>query len=173
MLSQSMIDKLNAQITLEHYSANLYLQMSAWCDHKGYTGCAAFLKQHAAEEMMHMHKLFAYVSETGGLAVLGAIDAPPTQYEDLGAVFEMTLAHEREITQAINTLAAAALAEQDFSTFNFLQWYVAEQHEEEALFMGIVDKINIIGLDGKGIYYLDKEIRKLMAAPTAAAAPAE
>jgi len=57
--------------------------------------------------------------------------------------------------------SASALAEQDFSTFQFLQWYVAEQHEEERLFKGILDKIGIIGLDGKGIYFLDKEIRKL------------
>ena len=55
----------------------------------------------------------------------------------------------------------AALAEEDFSTFQFLQWYVSEQHEEERLFKGILDKISVIGLEGKGIYFLDKEIRKL------------
>lgn len=72
-----------------------------------------------------------------------------------------TYEHGLQITAAINQLVAAALAEQDFSTFQFLQWYVSEQHEEERLFKSILDKIDVIGLDGKGIYFLDKEIRKL------------
>ena len=68
MLSPAMIDRLNKQINLEQYSSNLYLQMSAWCDNQGYTGSATFLREHAGEELTHMHKLFDYVSETGALA---------------------------------------------------------------------------------------------------------
>ena len=167
MLTPAMIDRLNSQIRLEQYSSNLYLQMSAWCDHQGYTGSATFLREHASEEMLHMHKLFDYVCETGALAVLGTVDAPPSLYESLGEVFEVTYKHEIGITSAINQLVASALAEQDFSTFQFLQWYVSEQHEEERLFKSILDKIAVIGLDGKGIYFLDKEIRKLAGQTTA------
>ena len=161
MLTPAMIGRLNKQIGLEQYSSNLYLQMSAWCDHQGYTGSAAFLREHAAEELQHMHKLFDYVCETGALAVLGALDAPPSGYKSLGEVFEVTYKHEISITGGINQLVASALAEQDFGTFQFLQWYVSEQHEEERLFKSILDKISVIGLEGKGIYFLDKEIRKL------------
>ena len=164
MLSQKMTEQLNLQINLEQYSSNLYLQMSAWCDHAGYSGSAAFLRQHAAEELKHMHKLFDYVCETGALAQLGTVSAPPSSYESLGDVFRRIFEHELQITAAINKLVAAALAEPDFSTFQFLQWYVSEQHEEERLFKGILDKVEVIGLDGKGIYFLDKEIRKLAGA---------
>lgn len=162
MLTSSMIAQLNHQINLEQYSSGLYLQMSAWCDHRGYTGSAAFLREHAAEELTHMHKLFDYVCETGALAVLGTVDAPPSKYDSLGEVFELIFQHELKITAAINKLVATALAEPDFSTFQFLQWYVSEQHEEERLFKSILDKIAVIGLDGKGIYFLDKEISKLV-----------
>ena len=168
MLTPTMTDRLNNQIRLEQYSSNLYLQMSAWCDLQGYAGSAAFLREHAAEELLHMHKLFDYVCETGAAAVLGAIDAPPASYKSLAEVFEKTYQHELSITASINQLVAAALAEQDFSTFQFLQWYVGEQHEEERLFKSILDKIAVIGLDGKGIYFLDKEIRKLAGQSTAA-----
>ena len=167
MLTPAMIERLNKQINLEQYSSNLYLQMSAWCDHKGYTGSAAFLREHAAEELLHMHKLFDYVCETGAQAVLGSLAAPPTQFQSLGEVFKVTYEHELSITGAINGLVAAALAEPDFATFQFLQWYVSEQHEEERLFKSILDKIEVIGLDGKGIYFLDKEIRKLAGQTTA------
>ena len=134
--------------------------MSAWCDHQGYTGSATFLREHAGEELVHMHKLFDYVCETGALAQIGALNAPQSDFKSLGEVFEVTYKHELAITAAINQLVASALAEQDFSTFQFLQWYVSEQHEEERLFKSILDKIAVIGLDGKGIYFLDKEIRK-------------
>ena len=168
MLSTAMTDRLNHQIQLEQYSSNLYLQMSAWCDHQGYTGSAVFLREHAGEEMVHMHKLFDYVCETGALAQIGALEAPKSDYKSLGEVFEATYKHELTVTAAINQLVASALAEQDFSTFQFLQWYVSEQHEEERLFKSILDKISVIGLDGKGIYFLDKEIRKLAGQTTVA-----
>ena len=90
-----------------------------------------------------------------------ALAAPPATFKSLAEVFKMTYEHELSITKSINALVASALAEQDFATFQFLQWYVSEQHEEERLFKSILDKIEIIGLDGKGIYFLDKEIKKL------------
>ena len=110
MLTPAMIGRLNSQIRLEQYSSNLYLQMSAWCDHQGYTGSATFLREHAAEELQHMYKLFDYVCETGALAVLGAHDAPPPNYKSLAEVFEVTYGHELGITAAINQLVASALA---------------------------------------------------------------
>ncbi len=55
MLSKTMADQLNDQINLEFFSSNLYLQMSAWCEDKGFEGAAEFLRVHAVEEMEHMH----------------------------------------------------------------------------------------------------------------------
>ncbi len=162
MLSQKMVEKLNEQINLEFYSSNLYLQMASWCEHQGLDGCNAFLRRHAREEMTHMQKLFNYVNETGSLAILGAISAPPHEYESVRSVFLQTYEHECEVTRRINALAHTAFTEMDYSTFNFLQWYVSEQHEEEKLFKTILDKIDMIGLEQKGLYYIDQEILKLV-----------
>jgi ferritin len=170
MLSQEMVKKLNDQINLEAYSSNLYLQMSAWCKAKGLDGCGAFLQAHAAEEMMHMHRLFDYVNETGAMAALGRVDAPPTEYASITAVFEHTYKHEVHVTRQINLLVDTALADKDFSTFNFLQWYVAEQHEEERLFKSILDQLGIIGTEGRGLFFFDREIGQI-AATRAAAKP--
>ncbi len=161
MLSKAIIDKLNEQINLEFYSSNIYLQMSAWCAHRGYAGAAVFLLRHADEEMEHMQKLFDYVSETGGLPLLGKIDAPKSEYKSLKEIFEITLEHEKLVTSKINELVEVTFANKDYSTFNFLQWYVAEQHEEETLFSGIIDKFNIMGEDGRSLYFIDKELATL------------
>jgi len=103
-----------------------------------------------------MQRLFSYVNETGALARLGTIEAPPTEYPDIKALFENIYQHECRVTTEINQLVDAAFTEKDYSTFNFLQWYVVEQHEEEKLFKSILDKIDIIGIDGRGLYHFDQ-----------------
>ena len=161
MLSSTMVEKLNEQINLEFYSSNLYLQMASWCENQGLEGCAAFLRHHAREEMQHMQKLFDYVNETGAMATLGAIEAPPCEFESVKDIFQKTLKHEYLVTKQINDLADTAFSEKDFSSFNFLQWYVAEQHEEEMLFKSILDKIEMIGMEHKGLYFIDQEVAKM------------
>lgn len=161
MLDNVMVDKLNEQINLEFYSSNLYLQMSAWCEDKGFEGAAAFLRHHADEEMQHMRRLFIYVSETGALPLLGQVNAPPHEFASLQEVFEQTYQHEQLVTQQINMLAHTAFTQQDYSSFNFLQWYVAEQHEEEKLFKSILDRIELVGNDGKALFFIDKELQQL------------
>ena len=161
MLKQTMVDKLNEQINLEFYSSNLYLQMSAWCEDKGFEGAAEFMRKHANEEMEHMNRLFTYVSETGALPILGSIAAPPHDFDSMAELFRLTYEHERLVTSKINELAHTAFQAQDYSTFNFLQWYVAEQHEEEKLFKGILDKLELVGDDGKALFFIDKDLAEL------------
>lgn len=162
MLSDTIINKLNEQINWEFYSSNLYLQMSSWCDHQGLEGSAAFLAAHAGEEMSHMQKLFTYINECGSMAKLGEIKAPPTDYDSVADIFEKIYEHEIFVTKLINELAGAAFSDKDYSTFNFLQWYVAEQHEEEKLFKSILDKIRIIGTDGRGLYHFDQQMKQMV-----------
>jgi ferritin len=158
MLSKAMVDSLNKQIQLESYSSNLYLQMSAWAEIKGLEGCAAFLRAQAQDELAHMHRLFKYLYETGALPIIGAIEEPPTDYKSVSSLFQQVYEHEMFITSKINDLMNLAIGENDHSTVNFLQWYVAEQHEEEHTMQKILDKIKNIGESGSGIYFIDRAI---------------
>ena len=161
MLSENVVKLLNDQMNLEFYSSNLYLQMSAWCDQQGFEGTAKFLSVHAAEEMQHMRKLFTYLNETGSLAVISAIEAPAHEYKSLKEIIETTYEHEKLITSKINELVGKTFEEKDYSAFNFLQWYVEEQHEEEKLFNSIVDKFKLLGESGTALYYIDRELKTL------------
>ena len=162
MLSKELYEKMNEQMMLEFQSANIYKAMSAWCQAKGYNGAARFLNQHASEEMGHMEKLFKYINETGSQAILTDLKAPENEFASLQEVFEKTYKHEQYITQKIFALADFALESKDFSTFGFLQWYTAEQHEEEALFKSILEKFEIIGTQGRGLFMIDREIGNLV-----------
>jgi ferritin len=166
MLNENVYKMLNSQINLEYYSSNLYLQMSSWFVNHGLEGCGQFMREHAEEERGHMMRLFDYVNETGAYAVIDQIDKPDSDFKTAKELFEATYEHEQLITKKINELAGTAFKENDFSTFNFLQWYVAEQHEEEQLFKGILDKIEIIGNDERALFFLDQEVAKLATGAT-------
>ena len=158
MLSKKMADKLNKQLNLEFYSSNIYLQMCAWADAQGLEGTASFLKKQAVEEMEHMMKIFDYINESGSMAVVGKIDEPATDYKSVKEVFEKAFAHEKFVTKSIHKLSESAMAEKDYATHQFLQWYIEEQREEEAQFSSIMDKINLIGADKRGLYLIDREM---------------
>jgi ferritin len=95
------------------------------------------------------------------MPIIPTLEKPRSEYGSIREVFEATLEHERFITGKINELAGAAFEAKDFSAFNFLQYFVAEQHEEEALFSGILDRFGIVGDDGRGLFMLDKEIGQM------------
>ena len=161
MLKSDMMEKLNEQKNLELYSSLLYQQMSAWCSYHSFEGAAAFLRRHAQEEMTHMQRLFDYLTDTGGLPQINAIASPFAHYASLDELFKATYEHEQLITHKINELAHAAMTSQDYPTFNFLQWYVAEQHEEEKLFKSVIDKLTLVGKSGEALYFIDKELATL------------
>ena len=76
-------------------------------------------------------------------------------------MFEKTYEHELKVTKSINELVDLAFNLKDYSTFNFLQWYVSEQHEEETLFRGIKDKISLAGNSDTSLYLIDEYIKNL------------
>ncbi len=161
MLKTEMIEQLNEQMNLELYSSLLYQQMSAWCSYNSFEGAAAFLRRHAQEEMTHMQRLFDYLTDTGSLPRINAIPTPFAEYASLDKLFLATYEHEQLISRQINALAHFAMTTQDYPTFNFLQWFVAEQHEEEKLFKSVIDKLSLAGKSGEGLYFIDKELSTL------------
>lgn len=161
MLSTVVIKKLNEQVAKEMFASNLYLSMSSWCFHNRFDGAGHFLFSHAGQESDHAKKLITYLNETDSIVELQAVEKPESDFKSLLDVFEKTYQHELSITKSINELVSFMLENKDYSTFNFLQWYVAEQHEEEALFRGIIDKIKLIGEQSNGLYLADQYIKTL------------
>lgn len=165
MISSKIESALNRQIDLEAYSSSYYLAMASWCEHRGYNGIAKFLYHHSDEERMHMLKLFKYINDRGGLALVPGLEAPPKDYASIQAIFETILSHEIKVSNEINALVELCMQEKDYTTHNFLQWYVAEQIEEESLARNILDKLKLIGDDKGGMYLFDRDLEALSAAP--------
>jgi ferritin len=149
---------LNDQICKEASSSQYYLSMASWAESNGLSGTAYFMYAHSDEERFHMLKLVKFVNERGGRAIVPAIAQPPSEFESVQRMFELLLQHELTVTQSINGLVDICLNEKDYTTHNFMQWYVSEQMEEEALARSILDKLRLIGNEKGGMYIFDREM---------------
>ncbi len=158
MIKQSIIDALNNQVEAEAGASQLYLAMASWADARGMEGVSEFLFTHSDEERMHMLKLVRFINERGGKAIIPSLHMPKQDFTNLHEVFQMVLDHEMKVSEQINQIVDLTLAEKDYTTHNFLQWYVSEQIEEERLARIILDKLKLIGDDKGGMYLFDRDI---------------
>lgn len=154
-----MKNLLNAQVALEAQSSQAYLAMASWAETQpGLDGVTAFFYRHSDEERMHMLKLIGYINERGGFAIVPPLEQPVLTFPSLKHAFDALLRHEIYVSQSINNLVDEAMREKDYATHNFLQWYVAEQIEEEQLARKLNDKLEMIGDDKSGLYLFDRDI---------------
>ena len=159
MLSKKIESICNKQVEKEGYSSHLYLAMAAWAENKGYAGIAKWLYAQADEEKMHMLKFIAFINERGGRVVIPAFKKPPDEYKGIKEMFADILKHEQFISASINEIVALCMNEKDYTTLNWIQWFVSEQIEEESSVQAIIDKLNLIG--DKNMYMFDRDIMSM------------
>ena len=167
MLSKKMEDAINQQINAELYSAYIYAAMQADLEDKNLKGAATWMQMQIQEELSHAAKFVNYINERQGRVILEAIDKPPHEWDSVLEIFKGAYKHECYISGRINDLVSLARDENDHATYNFLQWYVSEQVEEEASVDEVVQKLKLIGDNGYGIFMLDQELGSRTFSPPA------
>lgn len=160
MLGNAMQQAINVQIKNELYSAYLYLAMAAYAESENLAGFAHWMRLQSQEEVNHAMKFFDYVNERGGRVELHAIDKPPVAFDSPRHLFVETLGHERKVTGLIHELYALALKEKDYPTQVMLQWFIAEQVEEEDSASRILDTLTMVGDTPQALVMLDRELGK-------------
>lgn len=159
MLPKKVEEILNEQILREDYSSQLYLSMASWAENLGFEGVSGWLYAQAEEERVHMLKLIRYVNDRDGVALIPGIKTPPKEFGDIFVMFDQVFAHEKYISGSINEIVAVCISENDFTTQNWIQWFVNEQIEEEASVKGILDKLKLVGKNN--LYFFDRDILSL------------
>jgi ferritin len=160
-LSKTIEAALNAQMTKEAHASQIYLSYGAWADSHAYGGIANFLFRHAQEERNHMMKILEYILKRGGKVHVTAIPAPPADPATIHACFEKVFEHEVDNTNAIYSVVKLSFEESDWATWNFMQWFVKEQTEEETLALNLLDKLKVAGGDKASdvtLYSLDRDM---------------
>ncbi len=161
MISEEMATHINAQINREMYSANFYLGLSAQAETMNLKGVAAWFFAKHGEELTHALKMYRYLVDQDSVVRLSEVAAPAAVDRAVIEMFERTLAHERQVTAAINAMVDFALAEKDHATNIFLQWFVTEQIEEEATVKDILGRVRLFGDQGQSLLMIDNELASL------------
>jgi ferritin len=158
MVTKIVEKAINEQIRREEHSSRIYLSMASWGQVNGFQGAAEWLYAQADEERMHELKLIHYLNDRGGNAHLAELEKPATKFKSLLDVFQQVLKHEEYISASINEVYAVSIKQNDYSTGNFLQWYITEQIEEESTIRAILDQIKLAGEEKGGLFHMDKEL---------------
>jgi len=160
MIGQKMQTAMNKQIQREIDSAYLYLSMAAYFESQNLNGMAHWMKVQAKEEMGHAMKLYEHIYDRGGRVKLFAIEEPKHEWASPLEAFQAAHKHEQFISSKIHELVELAETEKDKAAMPTLQWFVAEQIEEEASPLKIVQMLERIGASGNGLIMLDVQLGK-------------
>ena len=160
MISNKISSAINAQINWEFWSGYLYLSMANHFESIGRKGIANWFRIQFKEEFAHAQIFINYLNARGAKVVLSPIKEVPSEWASPLEAFAATLAHERQVTSLINNLYALAEEEKDFATRQMLNWFIAEQVEEEETAQELIDNFTLVGEDGTGIYQIDAELAK-------------
>lgn len=161
MLSDKILHLLNKQTRMEGEASQLYLSMHTWACKAGLEGTAKWFLDQSNEERAHMLKILVYINDRGPRASITQLDSPKQDFGGCKEVFEATLEHEIKVTESLQELKKAAMAEGDSLTCTFLIWFLDEQIEEEANVRRILDRINLGDDTGTSKILVDSYIGKL------------
>jgi ferritin len=157
-IKDDMAKALNDQIKEELASGYIYMAMAAYFDAADLPGFASWMKVQAKEEVGHAIKFYEFLYDREGAVTLQGIDQPPASFDSPAAAFKKAYQHEQYISGKIHNLVKKAKETDDGATENFLQWFVAEQVEEEASVSEVLKKIERVGSSSQGLYMLDREL---------------
>ena len=131
-LFDRLAEELNVQIGHEFSAHHQYLALASYFARRNMETLAAFFYDQAEEEKEHGLKILKHINYAGGMAMIPAVSAPKNDFASVKEALQLFVDQEAFVTQRFLEMSRMALDEGDFTTFNFLQWFVNEQLEETA-----------------------------------------
>lgn len=157
-LPDRLASAINDQITLELASSLGYVQLSAYFEAEGLPGMAHWMRLQAGEERDHADRFMTHLIDRGGRVQIGEIPTPPREPSSPIGAFETALEQERRVSESIRNLYRLADEMNDLDVVPLLQWFIAEQIEEEASVDEIISQLGRMGEDGSALLILDREL---------------
>jgi ferritin len=124
--------KLNEQIANEFAAHQQYVACAVYYDSEALPQLAGFFYRQALEERDHAMMMVQFLLDTDSEVTVPGVEAPKARFEDVVAPIALALDQERRVSDQINTLAATAREAGDFTSEQFVQWFIREQTEEVA-----------------------------------------
>jgi bacterioferritin B len=132
MPDPAFVDKLNEQIGYEFGASQQYVAAAVYYDGQTLPRLAAFFYAQALEERNHAMMMVQYLLDADADVVIPGTQAPRSAFSDIVEPVRVALAQEKRVSDQINALAALAREHSDYSSEQFMQWFIKEQVEEVA-----------------------------------------
>lgn len=142
-LSKKVIEILNKQIKNELNSSQMYRAMSCWLDDQKWPTSVKVFFKYADEELTHMSKIYQYLFDRNCKVTVPVCDEQKGEFKDIKDMVENALEHEMGVTKNWEDISKLAKEEDDSTTFEFAQWFLKEQIEEEEKMRTIIEKIDL------------------------------
>jgi ferritin len=132
MPAPAFVTLLNEQIGHEYAAHQQYVACAVYYDSETLPQLASFFYRQALEERDHAMMMVQYLLDTDAEATIPGVEAPKTAFADVVEPISLALAQEKRVSEQINALAATARKADDYSSEQFMQWFIKEQIEEVA-----------------------------------------
>ena len=132
MAADAFVSLLNEQIAHEYAAHQQYVACAVYYDAETLPQLARFFYAQALEERDHAMMMVQYLLDADADVVIPGVAAPQVQFGDIVEPVSLALDQERRVTAQINALAGCARAEGDYTSEQFMQWFIKEQVEEVA-----------------------------------------
>ncbi len=132
MAADAFVTLLNEQIAHEYAAHQQYVACAVYYDAETLPQLARFFYAQALEERDHAMMMVQYLIDADADVVIPGVTAPQVTFADIVEPVALALAQEKRVTEQINALAGCARAEGDYTSEQFMQWFIKEQVEEVA-----------------------------------------
>ncbi|MGO9957001.1 MAG: ferritin [Solirubrobacteraceae bacterium] len=124
--------KLNEQIANEFAAHQQYVACAVYYDSEALPQLAGFFYRQALEERSHAMMMVQFLLDTDSAVTIPGVEAPRARFDDVVRPIALALDQERRVSEQINALAATAREAGDYTSEQFVQWFIREQIEEVA-----------------------------------------
>src|ERR1700758_5385568 len=127
-----IVPLINQQIGNEFSAMLQYYAIAAHFGAEALPELAAHFRKQAEEEKQHALRFIQFLLDAGARVEIPSIPAPQAHFVAAEDAVKLSLEQEERVTTQVNALVSMAKAESDYTSDNFLQWFVKEQLEEVA-----------------------------------------
>ncbi len=124
--------RLNEQIANEFAAHQQYVACAIYYDDEALPQLAAFFYRQALEEREHAMMMVQYLLDTDAEVTTPGVAEPRSRFSDVVEPIALALEQEQRVSEQINGLAATAREAGDYTSEQFVQWFIKEQIEEVA-----------------------------------------
>jgi ferritin len=129
-ISQKMNKAINEQIGREFGASLQYIAIAVHFDGQSLPQLARYFYKQADEERGHAMRFVRYLLDAGAKVNIPGVGGPKAEFGSAEECVKLSLRWEQEVTRQIHALLELAIKENDYTTQQFLQWFVSEQLEE-------------------------------------------